>query len=365
MNNKKKTIIWVLILFFLSFSLIGIGVYLNSVVKSSYMMGKGIDFIQNSFYQYFVKNVNNVGDNYSLDGTIKFSLKSDYYKKNPASEEYRRILNLNQLNSNFSLKQNLKTKQAYIYIDEKIKNEKLLFLKLLIENNTEYFFLDGIADSYIDNGTCNYFETFQNDATMQKNIDYIYFSFFSSLKKSLKEEYFDRYEKVENIDGKDTIVIEIIMDISDNLIHTILNDTLDNMRKDSKANLILSSTFKDFDKYKIDSSTEFLKSNESYKISLSLLKSTHKPYKYQIDYSNGEEKKRYLYMGNNLEGTLYYLENDKITYIIDSYLEDELIKLSIQNSSKKLLGEFQYEKKDNNLNINYSFDDGSSLFFYL
>ena len=53
---------------------------------------------------------------------------------------------------------------------KKYNQTKILDLKLLIENSTEYFFIDGQVGNYVNNGNSTYFENINSETTSKDNV---------------------------------------------------------------------------------------------------------------------------------------------------------------------------------------------------
>ena len=364
MDNKKiiKICIIVIILLIASMS-IYMGIYFTKLSKPNYLFGVGIDRLDSKIDNYLnLDEKYNLGDTFEVKSTIDFDLSSeDYLKKSKTDKEAKEKLNIiNNLtasNNEITISQDKKHKKLLLSIESKIKDEELINYKYLVSDSTEYYFINDILKNYVNNGTSNYFEMLSENTSID-NLNYIHEFTINSLKKNLKEEYFNKYRTDENINGSKTNVNQISIRLTDKMIHEILNGILSDLKEDKKSNKILSSIDEGFSKTKIKSSKEYLKKNESYTINVYTSKYLNKILKYELIYLKGDEKKVYTYEGSESEGTIYYIENDNVIYNMKFTDTGKIIEVTINNSSNQKIGDIKLEKNDDNSYYTFNFDDG-------
>ncbi len=362
MKSKRKIILFAILLFIFALLFLWVGFYFNKLSKSSYIMGTIIDEVNNSIHSYVYPNEDIfIGDEFTIDGTMQFDITSDTYKEKAltdpeALKKSHMIDNLDQMQNHFLLKQKPKTQEAYAEFESKIGEENLIHQKVLIQNATEYYFIEDIVKNYINDGTCNYFETIHEDVTTQDNIDYLYSFFFEALKDSLKEEYFERYERVEKIRDKEENTTLIVLRLDDKRIHSILEDVLESFKKDEKAKKILENYYPDYLKWKISKEKDFLGKEESYTISIYTSHFLNKPLKYEIVHLNGEEKESFILEGSMDKGEAYYVVNDHVKYQFDCVKKENSYDFQIQDALGNSIGEARFEKDKLSRTFNYSFD---------
>ena len=334
----KKKILLIVIVFSVLFSItfIIMGIYINGLSKPRNILSKGISFIHDESKKYvLIDNNLNVGDTYTITSTLDFNLDS----------------------ANLLLKQDNSSKTNYLELNQKIGDESIVGYKRLVSNSTEYYFVNGILNNYVNNGTCNYFEALSDENTTYSNIEYLYDFIFESLNNNLKNEYFEAYEVDENINSKMIKVHQISIKFTNKNVREILNGILKDLKKDEKANNILSNIDSKFSDYKVKDKTNFFDKDESYTLNVYTTKVLYKPLKYELVHMDKESKENYIIEKNNDIYNYYYLEDDNIIYTADIKVLDDGISSKIYNSSSKEIGELLLEKKNHNIVINYSFDN--------
>lgn len=360
--NKKVVFILVLIFIF-SITSISIGLYINSLNKPKRILSESINFIHDEGKKYIFPNDNLVvGDTYTSTGSIEFNLNSEYYLRKSKNEEeslkkYNFINNISNMDTNFIIKQDRSNKSNYIEISQKIGDEDIVDYKRLVDNSTEYYFINGILKNYVNNGTCNYFEALTENNTTRSNIDYLYDFIFKSLQNNLKDEYFKSYDVVSSIRSKDTNVHQISIKFDNKITRNILNGILKDLKEDKKANNILSNVDKNFKKYKVKSKNNIFKKDESYILNIYTTKILNKPLKYELIHMGDSYNESYIIEKNNNIINYYYLEDNNIMYTVNITIFDNNINGKIYNSSTEEIGEFILEKDGNNLSFDYNFDN--------
>ena len=357
MKSKGKLILFAIILFLFALLLLWVGFYFNKLSKSSTIMGNVIDEVNASIYSYFSpKDEVYIGDEFTIDGEMQFDLDSDYCTKESTDLEIKRkaniIYNYDQMQNHFLVKQKPKTQEAFVEFSSKIGEENLIHQKVLVQNATEYYFIEDIVKNYINNGTCNYFEAIHEDATTKDNIDYLYSFFFDALKSSLKEEYFERYERVEKINGKDEKTTLVVLRIDDKRVHSILEDMLESFKTDERAKKILENLYPDYQKWKISKEKDFLGKEESYTLSIYTSQFFYKPLKMELLHLNGEEKENYVLEGDEV----YYVVNDHVKYQVSISKRENSYDFQIKDNQGREIGEARIEKDKMSHTINYSFE---------
>ena len=171
---SKKTIIVIAI----AVILIGIGLWIYYFQSNKRIIAKGIDNISTTFTDKLLMNKENldIGNDYTLNGDLTFNLESDYLKtiatQYPEYQTYSTLItNLSKTKNKITYIQDKTNKKLLMSLDSKYNNSDLINVKYLIENNTEYYYIKGFMDSYINNGTSNYFEALDNDTTSSENLE--------------------------------------------------------------------------------------------------------------------------------------------------------------------------------------------------
>ena len=153
------------------------GFILNKESKPQNVYNKIIDKIDSNIFDYFELDKKFIlGDDYQVEGKVEFNLDGTYYLQNSVVnpediKTYNKINNLTNSTTTYKYIQNSEEDKLYKEINQKIKDEEVLLKKVFIENATEYVYLNGVTDKYINNGNSIYFETIDGSHTTKENID--------------------------------------------------------------------------------------------------------------------------------------------------------------------------------------------------
>ncbi len=365
-KKKKKRVLYVtvvVVVFIIAISLIGIGVYFNMISSNNYIMGTTIDKVNGLLKNYLENNGHKLRENYTIHSKIDVNLDSEKYRNESlfdieSLKKVNYLNNLSSMNTEIVLKKDTKNKKLYYELNEKILEENIVNYKYLIDNSTEYYFLDNFLNNYVNNGGCNYFESLDAENTTNDNFYYLYDFLINSLKKNLKDEYFSRYEAYENINGKNEKVKQISLKLTDDIVRKIAKNMLSDLKNDEKSKKILTSIDEDFSKWKIKDKTDFLKKDESYTINIYTTSFTCEFLKLEIVHLDGDDKRVITYDGDENKGELYYIVNDEIKY--DVYLEFKTNKyeFQIRDGANNKIGEMKLEFDKKRTNLSFNFDDG-------
>ena len=369
-KNKKKTIIIVLVVLLVLISGVSIyfGIYFTKLTKPNRIVGLSINKLDNRISSYIgMSNEYNLGDTFHVDSTLTFDLDSeDYLNKSKTDKEYqdkyKMIKNLSKTTNNISVIQDRKHKKLLLSVDSELDKEKLLNAKYLIDNSTGYYFVEDILKDYVNEGTNNYFEMFDDESNTISNKEYLHRAFIKALQLSLKEEYFNKYKANVNVGNSNVQANQISIRIDDKMLHSIINDTLDNLRNDTTANRILTSIDEDFSKYKVKSKKTLLAKKEVYTLNVYTSKYLNKVLKYEVVHLKGDEKKTYIYEGNVEKGRFYYIEDDTVIYSVDVNATTNLLECKIKDNSNKNIGAIKVEKYPDSGYYTFNFDDGKKKY---
>ena len=372
MKNKKVIMILsFLILLLLSITFIWVGTYFNRLSSPKNIMGKVIDSIsnrlQNDFHDY---TSHYLGDNYTMNSNIQFQLESEKLLKNKdqdvkALEQYRFLQNLSHLQSNLIVMKDQKNEKYFASLQQKLGEEEVVNAKYVIDNSTEYYFVNHVLKNYVNNGNSSYFETLNSETTSLDNIDYLYSFILQSLKNQLKEEYFHVSMESEKISGEEHSVREVSFQITDKVIHNILKGILEDLQKDETSLKILTGIDEDFSKRKISSKTVFLEKDESYTIHIYTSTILCRPLKYEIVYLNGDEEKSIVYEGDEMQGEFYYIENDQVQKRMVIHFEEQHVETILYNAKDDKIGTFQYNKDNTGISFDFDYDDTKEKYHFV
>lgn len=361
-GKGKGYILFFLILIALSIGFIGIGLYFSKLSKPNAIFGTAIDQIQLklddvlNFYRDY-----EVGDTFTLNGEVQVKLDSEKLASQQSTDpeafkKYQMLKNISNSKNQFLFMQNKNDKQLFFSFNQTLGQEELVQYKYVIQDATKYYFVKEVLENYVNDGNCSYFESLTMDQTTMGNYDYLYQFIIQSLKNQLREEYFKTYRVNQNIYGKDSYVYQASMTLTDKRIKSILNGILKDLKTDPQASKILIGMYDDFMKFKLSTEKKYLSSKESYTINIYTSTFLYKPMKYEIIYLSGNEKKSYIYEGDDKNGKAYYLENDKLVYQFDVGMSSGSMEVFIQDHNNQQIGTLKYDKEANGISLDYDFD---------
>lgn len=366
MKKRVKMIIISIILVVIAGIFFAIGFYFTTLSKANYRMGKVLNGLREQIEPLFYIDTDYaLGDDFTLDTEFLVQqLESDYYERDSllnteSLEKYRLIDNFSKLNSKVLFQHSNKNKKLFIDILGMLGDEQLMHSKLFVEDATEYYYIDQAVSNYVDTGNCNYFENYNKDITVVNQLYYINDLFWSSLKKNLKEEYFQKYRVKEKIEGKERNVEQIVIRFTNKNIHEIMNHVIQDLKKDKRAHNYLSSIFSNFDSFKIDEDYTFLDKDESYTFNIYSTTLLYKPLKYEIVHLSENNKETITYEGDFSSGIVYYTKDSQLVYQITCHFNKDVIQLQIQDIYGKELGELKVEKKGHLKTIHYLYQNNN------
>ena len=117
-------------------------------------------------------------DNYKTTSNIKMNLKSDYFSAlatmDPSYAMISNLLNnLSNTENNITMVQDKENKKLFFNLDSKLSGQSLINTKYLVENATAYYSIDGVTNTYVNNGNNNYFESLNSSTTTNENLKYL------------------------------------------------------------------------------------------------------------------------------------------------------------------------------------------------
>lgn len=367
-----------ILLVFLGLVIIGIAGYcfyygfnINKEFQPKTVYDKVIDNIGDNIFDYFeIDNKYFFGDNFKILGEIDYNLDGSYYLQNSSSnpdyiKTYNKISNLSNATTKYKYIQNNEEDKLYREINQKINEEEVLFKKIFVENATEYVYINGIGDKYINNGTNIYFENIDGGHTTKDNIDYLQNSFLTAVKNSLLEEYFEKEIKTITIDGEEKEVYQMSIRIDEERLKKILNTIIKELKKDERANNIICSVYKDFESFKIKTDDRFLDKDEVYTINIYADKIWVSPIKYEVIHLKNNDRDTYNYIGDK-KGRLTYIHNDSVKYNVDVQINHKTYLFEFSNVSGKSLGKIKLDKYENmySLDVDLSLDKKNYMIIY-
>jgi len=331
--------------------------YKNMSRKSS-IFSNMISILGNTIHHYMeIPTKYDFGDNFQITSSFDANLESkeyeeksytdpDYYKK------YKLINNLSNLDSKIILKQSKEKASLLLDFDNKIGEEDIYTGKVYIENATQYYMVNNVLNNYVNEGNNSYFETLSHSNTTNDNINYLYQIILNSIKKNIKEsELNDKLAEIV-INDKNIKTKQISLKITDKYYKVLLKRILNDLKNDSRSNLILESTIPNFNTLKVDEEKEYLEKGEDYTINIYVRSILNTPVKYEIiHHKENKEDYKIAIIGNQEKGNAYYYEENKLKYTANYEATPKIIEIIVKND-KETAGFIKIEKSNNSLSMN-------------
>ena len=161
----------------ISFAMIGSGILLSFIATPQesmlYLFDTAIEKLKTTPTK---DTYTGIGENISIKSNINLEIESQKYQESLIPEDQtikNLITNLNQTTTDLQFIHDKDNKKMLVTVESKKAESKILDLKLLIENSTEYFFIDGQIGNYVNNGNSTYFENITSETTSKDNIVYV------------------------------------------------------------------------------------------------------------------------------------------------------------------------------------------------
>ena len=353
-SQKQKKII---VIFIISLILLIAGIILSYFSSAKYVAKRAVKVMsQNVIELANSRNQTGLEENFKTTSTIKVNLQSDYYQAlSSLSTEYQVLSNLLRNLSNtetqITMIQDQQNKKMLINYDTKLSGQPLANVKYLVDNATEYYYIDGLTQSYVNNGNNRYFESLNSTTTAKENIEYIIEKITESAANNIKDEYLsESYEKEYK---------KITVTLTENDMVEFLNNILEELKKDSKANQILTGYDKDFSKAKVTKKDVAGLGTVTINIYIDKLIGQIKKYevisdKDSITYYEGESK------------VIEIRNNDKLVTKLDITSKEDKTDIKITDENNKSIGSISISKTSTNYDIvaNITTEEFSANFGY-
>lgn len=346
-NNDKSKLKLIIIITLIAVVFISAGIYIGYFQNNKRIIGKAIDNIKTDITKYYLPEYDNLSkfDTFTMNNDIKFNINSELLQEEPMTANL--INNLNKTKNKVTIKQDLNNKKAYMDFNSTIDDSELFSMKYLIENNTEYYYIKGFLDNYINNGNSNYFESLNKDTTSSENFDYIYNFTLTSLKNHLDKSYFTKSGDKIEIDGKNVNVQKITLKLDNRRLVSISQAVLKDLKADDKANKILTGIDSDFKKEKIKNNEKILSKDEKIIFSVYTDNITYIIKKYSLSFGSDSNYSEVCYVKGRKEDmlSLYDKNVEKRKFKI-SY-NDNTVNINMYDENQQNNGKITITKEQN------------------
>lgn len=355
-KGKKKLIVFIVILGILLVAGGGVLTYLTS---AKYVTKTVIKNMSKNVTSYIGEGtITGLEENYKKISTIKINLKSDYYASLATTDPNYGTLaklftNLSNTENKLTVVQDKENKKLLVDYDSKLATKSLVRTKYLVENATEYYYIDGVTNSYINNGNNNYFESLNSATTSKENEIYIIEKIAESMEKNIKEEYISESYEEEYKKVSITLTEKDIVEFGNNILTDLKND--------SKANQIMTGYNKDFAKMKITNEDVAGMDHISLHVYLDKMIGTVKKYDFEfgdfnIVYIKGEEKLVEFRQSDEIIMKLKIkTQNDKTEIAITDQEDNEMGNISITKTDTNCDVIINIEDETTSMNIGYNY----------
>ncbi|MBR3049228.1 MAG: hypothetical protein IKG58_01540 [Bacilli bacterium] len=331
------------ILIVISIIVILLGTYLLYLSNSKRIFLESINNLTSSFSN--IEELESEFKNFTLVSNLSINTTGKIEDNKKYNNKYYEIItnlitNYNNTKANINYTSNRKNKELYIDYNSTVNKKDLITGKYLIKDNTEYYYINDITDTYINNGNNTYFETLNSDTKETNNLIYLKDTFNKYFIKNLDDKYFSKQEN--NNYTKITLVLD------NKRLNETYKDTLDDLKEDKKAKEIIKGFDRDFFKKKVKD-INFLKKDKKLYITIYTDRFTYSPNKYEIKYN----KYKLIYKDNEFK--LY--RNNNIRFRGDISNKEKRLNINIYNKKDTKIGNFSLSRKKNKKKIVFYIKD--------
>ena len=346
----------------ISFAMIGSGILLSFIATPQesmlYLFDTAIEKLKTTPTK---DTYTGIGENISIKSNINLEIESQKYQESLIPEDQtvkNLITNLNQTTTDLQFIHDKDNKKMLVTVESKKAESKILDLKLLIENSTEYFFIDGQIGNYVNNGNSTYFENITSETTSKDNIVYVLEQISKSLKKNISNEEFRTIKEQIDIDGKPRKLNKTTIEFDNTRLIQLFNKVLEDLKNDERSKNILIGYDNDFMKTKISKNKIYLQKDE--KLAVYMYKDFFgRVEKYELIKKEGENEFRYTYEPST--NLIYIVENNIVKKKLQLLLETNKTEIIIYDSANTELGKLTYTSTDDKKTLTYLMKENDEI----
>ena len=333
--------------FLLSIALLALGFYFELIANKERIFKKSI----NNIFENIIEVVNmfefdtGLSNNYRKEADIKITSNSfnntylinqnNIIKKENLTLNIGNVFrNLNETNIKITSIKDLQNKKRFVHLQSSLKGVNLLELKKLTENSTQYYYVSGFINNYVNNGNDNYFEAIDQKTTIIDNAKYLSNFIIESITNNIKQNNYKTTEEKLTINNKEKNYKKISVFIDKNIADEITKNVIKDIKNDDRSSNIILSTNKEIN----DIKTDIFPKNANLTINTYVENYTYKIKKYEIIYVNSKTKENitvtYEYKNKNEGIGDIIINNEKYKY---EYISKEMSKeMTLYNEHQKI-----------------------------
>ena len=350
MNEKVKkkgpNKIFGILLLLIAVIAIGAGIFLTYITSPKFIATETIKKMSENIVSFIDNNKTDTGleENYKKTSTVTMNLQSDYLttlsQTDPSVVPYVNLLrNLTNTTSTTTMVQDIENSRLFLDYNTTLNEEPLINLKYLVENSTEYYYIDGVSQTYINNGNNNYFESLNSETSINDNTKYLIEKVGESLASHIEDSYLS--SSYESDYKKITITLT-----EDDLV-TVVNNVLSDLKKDSKASKILSGYNESFNDFEISKDMISGLGTVEFNIYIDKVLGTVKKYDMNLE----ESKIELSYDDSTDQKELELIANNESVGKVQFSTNDGNITLNIVDDSNNIVGTISTTKTSTNYDI--------------
>lgn len=357
-NKVKKQKTKIIVIFLVALILLIAGIILSYFSSAQYVAQRVVKVMGKNMVELVNNGNQNTGleENFKTTSTIKMNLQSEYFQAlSTLSPDYQGLSNLlrnlTNTETQITMIQDQKQKKMLINYDTKLSGESLANIKYLVDNATEYYYIDGLTPNYINNGNNSYFESLNSTTTTKENTEYMIEKITQATSNNMKKEYLsETYEKNWK---------KITITLTENNMVELSNNILEELKKDTKANQIMTGYDKDFSKVKV--TKEEISGLGTITINVYIDKLLGQIKKYDITNNNDSIV---FYEGKSK--VLEMWSDNKLVTKLDITQNNDKTNIKITNSTGTNIGDISINKTNTNYDIvaDITTDEFSANFGY-
>ena len=342
-KEKKRGHKLVVVLILLSIALLAGGGVLTYFTSPKYVAQTVIKEMGENATQILAnRQETGLEENYSTTGTLKIDLQSDYFQGLSTTDpSYATIANLfrnlSNTQNNIAVVQDKENKRLFINYNSTLNGQNLFSTRYLVEDATEYYYIDGVTSTYVNNGNNNYFESLNSATTTNENLNYI----IEKVTESVKDNIEDSYLSTTYEDNYKVVTITLT---EDDLLQ-LGNNVLEDLKKDTKANQIMTGYNQNFADTKI--TKDQIKGIGTIQLHIYLNKISTQVERYELNMEDGTTLSYSIANGNKM---IEITQNDSTTRFTIKTTNDKT-DITITDEENTTIGSVSISKTSTNYDI--------------